>query len=40
MERDTLQQDIDQKQNLIQKYEYDMKGQVEIVAHLNNQVRK
>ncbi len=29
---------MDQKQNLIQKYQYDLKGQVEIVTHLNNQV--
>jgi len=29
---------MDQKQNLIQKSQYDLKGQVEIVTHLNNQV--
>lgn len=39
-ERDTLQQTIDQKENLIQKYEYEMKGQADTVTHLNNQVNK
>jgi chromosome segregation ATPase len=37
-ERDALQQDIDYKQNLLQKHEYDTQRQVEIVAHLNNEV--
>jgi hypothetical protein len=40
IERDILQQDIDHKQNLIKKYENDLKGQPEIVAYLNNQVIK
>jgi hypothetical protein len=38
-ERDTLQQDNHQKENLLSKYEDDMKTQVEVVARLNHQVR-
>ncbi|CAF4112772.1 unnamed protein product, partial [Adineta steineri] len=38
IERDTLQQNIDYKQSLIQKHEYDMQRQVEIVASLNNDI--
>ena len=40
IERDTLQQTIDQKEHLIRKYEYEMKGQAETMTHLNNQVSK
>lgn len=40
IERDALQQNIDQKEHLIRKYEYEMKGQAEMVTHLNNQVKK
>jgi hypothetical protein len=39
IERDTLQQDNHQKENLLSKYEDDMKTQVEVVARLNHQVR-
>ena len=38
-ERDTLQQNVDHKQSLIQKHEYDMQRQVETVAYQNNEVR-
>jgi hypothetical protein len=38
-EHDGLLKDIDHKQNLIQKYEFDMKKQVETVAYLNDEVR-
>ena len=38
-ERDVLQQDIDHKQNLLQKHEFDMQKQVETVAYLNDEVR-
>ena len=37
-QRITLQQDIEYKQNVIQKYEYDMQRQTEAVEHLNNEV--
>jgi hypothetical protein len=37
-EKETLQQDIDYKQNLLQKYEFDLQRQVETVAYLNNEV--
>ncbi|CAF4196018.1 unnamed protein product [Rotaria sp. Silwood2] len=33
-----LQQDIDYKQNLILKHEYDLQRQVETITHLNNEV--
>ncbi len=35
-----LQKDIDYKQDLIQKHEFDMQKQMEIIAHLNNEVLK
>lgn len=38
--RDVLQQTIDQRDNLIRKYEYEMKGQTDTVTQLNNQVNK
>ncbi|UJR22902.1 hypothetical protein I4U23_025930 [Adineta vaga] len=37
-ERDALQQNIDHKQNLIQKHEYEMQRQAEAVAYLNNEI--
>jgi uncharacterized coiled-coil DUF342 family protein len=39
-EHDDLQNDIRYKQNLIEKHEFDMQKQMEIVAHLNNEVWK
>lgn len=39
-ERDALQQNVDVKQNVIQKHEYEMQRQVETVAYLNNEVRR
>ncbi len=38
-EHDALLKDIDHKQSLIQKYEFDMRKQVETVAYLNDEVR-
>ncbi len=38
-EHDALLKDIDHKQHLIQKYEFDMQKQVETVAYLNDEVR-
>ncbi len=38
VERDDLQNDIDYKQSLIQKFELDMQQQIDIVAHLNKEV--
>jgi len=38
-EYDALQRDTDYKQSLIQKHEFDMQKQVEIVASLNDEVR-
>ncbi|CAF0886914.1 unnamed protein product [Adineta ricciae] len=37
-DRDTLKQNIEQKQNLIQKHEFEMQRQVEAVAYLNNEI--
>ena len=37
-ERDVLQQDIDQKQSLIQRHGFDMQNQIETIARLNNEV--
>ena len=39
IEHDALQRDIDHKNSLIQKHEFDMQNQVETVAYLNNEVR-
>lgn len=36
----TLQEDIDHKQDLIHKHEFDMQKQMETVAHMNNEVWK
>jgi FtsZ-binding cell division protein ZapB len=38
-EHDALQREIDHKQSLLQKYEFEMQKQVETVAYLNNEVR-
>lgn len=38
-EHDALQRDIDHKQSLIQRHEFEMQKQVETVAYLNNEVR-
>ena len=38
-ERDVLHQDIDQKQLLIQRHDFEMQKQIETVAYLNNEVR-
>ena len=38
VERDHLQNDMDYKQSLIQKFEFDMQQQIEIVAYLNKEV--
>ena len=38
-ENETLQEDINYKQNLIQRHEADMQKQVETVAYLNEEVR-
>lgn len=40
IEGDTLKEDIDCKQDLIKKHEFDMQKQLNIVAHLNNEVWK
>lgn len=37
-DRDILQQNIEQKQSLIQKHEFEMQRQVETTAYLNNEV--
>jgi hypothetical protein len=38
-ENDALQRDIDHKQILIQRHDFDMQKQVETIAYLNNEVR-
>ena len=38
LEKDTLQQEIDHKQSLILKHEFDLQRQIETVAYLNNEV--
>ncbi len=40
IEGDNLKADIDCKQDLIKKHEFDMQKQLNIVAHLNNEVWK
>jgi hypothetical protein len=37
-ECNALQKDIDYKEDLIQKHEFDMQKEMEIVVHLNNEV--
>lgn len=38
-ENDVLHREIDQKQSLIQRHDFEMQQQVETVAYLNNEVR-
>lgn len=38
-ENDALKREIDSKQNLVQRHEFEMQQQVETVAYLNNEVR-
>jgi hypothetical protein len=38
-EHDALQREIDRRQSLMQKHEFEMQKQVETVAYLNNEVR-
>lgn len=38
-ENDALHREIDTKQNLVQRHEFEMQQQAEIVAYLNNEVR-